>query len=324
MYGTQVRLTYPEELNFQSEDTIIIRYIMDSPNYANKIKLNPESSDLECEDLNEMKKCIVPITHFDNKESGYYYTFHSNHLNDSSIYYESNPINVILPPLDKRIEIILEEELNHNIINIGIKGTLYFRTNYNDSENIFNISDIEENTKFETTITDEDNNEYNVLCRLWKPEIGKFRVFCDLNETLSKKEGNIQFNSAHLKYDDYQVIISSNGTLFTVKQFDKVIPFLYSDRQIIDIKEEKDYELKFKIGKYNNEILYFTGVTLGYKIFEDCKTEENDLICSFKKEDIEEMMAHDNDIFTLSYQIDMEGIYQFATIYPIIINYDDI
>ena len=321
MYGTQVRLTYPEELNFQSEDTIIIRYIMDSPNYANKIKLNPESSDLECEDLNEMKKCIVPITHFDNKESGYYYTFHSNHLNDSSIYYESNSINVILPSLDKRIEIQIEDKYNHNIY-IGINGTLYFISSYNDTDNIFNISDIEENTIFETIITDEDNNKYNVICRLWKPENDNIRIFCDLNYTLPKEQQHINFDLASFEYNGYDIIIKYNASYLNVIQYNTSIPFLYSGQQIINIEEEKEsYEIKFKIGKYNNELLFIFGRTIDMIILDQCNIQGKDLICNLKKESIEKNLAFNNFEFIVYTYNDILGLLELRVIPEILINY---
>ena len=87
---------------------------MKNPSLAQNLALNPEESGLECKDFNGIKSCIVSWIHFTNKESGYYYTHHSNHLGNPSIYYESNPINVILPPLDKRIEIRIEDEYNQN------------------------------------------------------------------------------------------------------------------------------------------------------------------------------------------------------------------
>ena len=49
------------------------------------IRLNPEANDLECLNINDIyKRCIVPKSHFINKNSGYYYTYHANH-NDKSI-----------------------------------------------------------------------------------------------------------------------------------------------------------------------------------------------------------------------------------------------
>ena len=112
-FGPFTQLTYPETLNFTSQDTITIRYIMTLPFLAHNIKLNPEStSDLNCVSQTGLLKCVVPIEHFEDKESGYYYTHHLNHLNKYSIYYDSNPVNVILPPQPPKIKIKIEKKYN--------------------------------------------------------------------------------------------------------------------------------------------------------------------------------------------------------------------
>ena len=90
-------MSYPEELELYSDTIAIIRYIMSDPSLGINIRLNPESdSDLECENLIGMKKCSVSLDHFKNKQSGYYYTHHLNHLGEYSIYHEANPINIYL------------------------------------------------------------------------------------------------------------------------------------------------------------------------------------------------------------------------------------
>ena len=43
-----------------------------------------------------MKKCIATEAHFSNKKSGYYYTYHTNQVNKSIIFFETSPINVII------------------------------------------------------------------------------------------------------------------------------------------------------------------------------------------------------------------------------------
>ena len=83
-----------------------------------------------------MKNCFVPIYYFIEEKSGYYYTYHLNHDNKSSIYYSSPIINVTLP--EKKIYILIKEEDNF-YMTLGENGLLYFITSYNDSKtNIFN------------------------------------------------------------------------------------------------------------------------------------------------------------------------------------------
>jgi hypothetical protein len=97
-FGTNVQLNYPYILNFTLSDTLTIRYIMSNSSNAENIKLNPDSTDLECTDISSIKTCIAPLSHFDGKKSGYYFTYHliPDH-NISAIYYDSTPIKVILP-----------------------------------------------------------------------------------------------------------------------------------------------------------------------------------------------------------------------------------
>ena len=140
--GVRFLQVYPEVLNFTSEETISIRYLINSYAYSeNKtadITLNPDSSELECKNLTGMIKCIVPRSHFENKESGYYYTRYLNQKGDFVINYDINKFNVILPP-DSSIEILLENEYNNEYMPIGQNGTLYFVTSFNDTNNMANI-----------------------------------------------------------------------------------------------------------------------------------------------------------------------------------------
>ena len=95
-------LTYPGILDFKKEEKINIRFLMLNPSLGKNIKLNYDSPDLDCVDLINMKKCIVPKSHFDNEESGYYNIYHLNHLGGFSIYINANPFKVILPDIVKK------------------------------------------------------------------------------------------------------------------------------------------------------------------------------------------------------------------------------
>ena len=123
-----------------------------------KQNINLYSSILDCKNLEGMKKCTIPIDHFIGKKTGPYRIQHSNHESVSTIYYESSPINVILPE-EKIIEIYVKDEDNNKEINVGQNGIIYFITDYNDNEtNIFDPNDIIE---FNTTIEDKNLNKYS-------------------------------------------------------------------------------------------------------------------------------------------------------------------
>ena len=120
-YGTFINFVFPEILDFTSNDSLIIEYMMEHPKDMNGITLNKNASDLECENKGEIKRCVVPKSHFEGKESGYYYTMHQNHLNTKSISYEITPIKVIL---NKKEEILNSNKTNSNklIIVLSIIG----------------------------------------------------------------------------------------------------------------------------------------------------------------------------------------------------------
>ena len=70
------------------------------PENLNGIRLNKDAPDLECENKNNYKRCIVHKSHFKGKENGYYFTMYSNILNGTSIAYEVPPFKVILSKAD--------------------------------------------------------------------------------------------------------------------------------------------------------------------------------------------------------------------------------
>ena len=313
--GTRINLIYPEILNFTSEEVITIKYLMESPYYSD-IKLNLNSSELQCEDKGQMKKCIVSLSHFKNQESGTYYTLHLNHLKEYSPYYEIPPFEVILPPFENIIEIPIEDEYDHYTKRIGKNGTLYLTTSYNDTENIFNDSDIEEVTKFETTITDDKGNKHEAFCRLWKPINSLLKLFCDLNDMLPLGSTKIYLDSASFEYKGNKVLIISYINYIYVTQYDKDIPFLYSERQTIKIDEENDdlYEVKFNIGKYNNEKLFLIGTTFNILPLDDCLIENKELICKLKKDKLIEKTFDISQEFGLITFVDSLGMIEVRSV----------
>ena len=87
---------YPEQLNFTSQDSIT--FVVYSFFFSFKIFLNKDSSELKCIVDNDkyIASCIVPKSHFHGKKSGYYNILRLNHRGGKSIFYEVNPIKVIL------------------------------------------------------------------------------------------------------------------------------------------------------------------------------------------------------------------------------------
>ena len=127
-----------------------------------------------------MKACTVSKYHFDRNKGGVYSTRRLNHMNESSIYYDSSPIKITLP-----FEINIYGKDNPNTIEIGYHGIIYLKSDYNDTDrNIFNDSNIEEKTKFTTKISYDYSYDYDISCHLWKNTEGIICIFCKLDKGL--------------------------------------------------------------------------------------------------------------------------------------------
>ena len=313
-YGTNVKLILPEVLDFTSEDTLTIKLITSLPLYINNLRLNQSSRDpLECQDLYEMKKCKISISHFYRQKNGSFYLYYS----DTSRYYDLSPIKVILP--NTRVEIPIESKDNNEIICTGDKGLLYFKTNFNDKEkNIFDTSDIEEKTSFTTTI----DSYGDIKCRLWKPSDNNLWVFCKLNDSLRNE--NIKIKDAVFHYKEYIIMIFFNYNI-KVNIMKISVPLLYSDKQIINVKEEiESYELKFHIGTYNDQTLYLALDEMKNIILQDCKVDGKDLICNIKKEKFYEIFSKSGQklkLYPCNYEL--KSKIEFNAVYDIIINFDN-
>ena len=297
---------------------------MNGAQYFENIRLAEENPFLECKTTNFIKSCLIKNDHFINYNDGEYLTRYSNKYKVNLISYDSRPIRVILNQ-DLFITLLIEEQNNQNEINVGEKGVIYFITNYNDTENKFDPLDIEEKTKFNHSVYDLNNNEYNVSCKLWKPLNKSLVIICDLKEDLKYSEQKIFLKSNILSYNDYAISIESE-TSIRVKKYDYKFSFLYSDAQRINIdKNTHIYELKFKYESYiDNDLFYIKGRDSNYLILDHCETIRKELICQIEKEKIEYILTSLNEQFSfgiINYEI---GAIQSDIVYEININYEDI
>ena len=323
-YNTFIFTSHPKVLNLTNQNSELLSFTLPSNNLDWKIKLNPiANDDLICNNKLGLLNCIVPLSHFDYEEEGYYNMYYTNSRGDLSIYYEVTPFKVILP--ERHIlKMRIKQEDNQKTIEIGQKGTLYFITNYNDNEtNIFDSSDIEENTKFETTIFDDEENTYDVNCRLFRPTNEKIVIICNLNENLNKTSQNITLSKVRLTYKEYNITIYSD-TSIKVNQLNYPIPFIYSDKQIINMNDEtEEYELKFKYDSYkDNDLLFIYGTQYDFTSLENCENTQNEIICKISKEKLESILTYNNEIFSLGNMNDNIGRINFNLVYDININYE--
>ena len=95
--GTFIFRVYPEILDFTKSDSLTIEYAMENPTSLRGLTFNEKAADLSCQTIGrEIKRCTVPKSHFEGKQSGYYFIKHENHLGGKSTCYEGIPIKVIL------------------------------------------------------------------------------------------------------------------------------------------------------------------------------------------------------------------------------------
>ena len=288
----------------------------------NNLKLNPDSKEeLQCKNLNGLKRCIVSLEHFNGKKTDYYYLHHSNHLNGISIDLSSNPLYVNIPP-ENFVLIRIKLEDNKDIIQIGKNGFLYLITNYNDNErNVFNESDIEEKISFNSYIYSKYNSKHSANCRLWNPKNDKLRVFCKLNNLFYFSEGEITLETIQFDYQNYTIFIVSND-YFKVRQLSYNMPFLYSEKLKINIEEGiESYQFLFKYELYEKEILYINQ-GISYVVLDNCSIKNKEVVCKISKDKLEEnLILSEGAGFKLWSFHDYLGTIYFNSVIDITINY---
>ena len=258
-YGCHIFYEYPPILNFYDKEEFIIYFHIEGNDKTNDIKLHPESNNLKCElkyfPGNIIKACDITINDFKGKNSSYYNIYYQNYTKNYSLLYNLSPIKVLLPK-ENELFFRIKKENNKNILEIGQKGTIAFITSYNDKKNIFSDIDIEKYITFNSKIIDKNKNEYNVNCKIWKPKDENISIICNLNEILPNYRNYIILNDTIIVYNGFIIYIKQEDYIEVEKNYYNV-SFLYYDKQIIDIEDDKDsYELKFKFESYNNDMLY--------------------------------------------------------------------
>ena len=316
---------YTKVFNFSSDKTFAIGYIRsyDDPlSVSRELRLSPDLDDLDCTFIYKDYICYVNRSYFENKKSGYYYSYHLINYYDYdiySIYYEFSPIQVIIPD-DNRIYIKIKKQENN--ITLGQKGTLFLKTSYNDNEtNIFNETDIED-VEFKAKFNDINATYYDANCRLLKSANNNISLICNLNQNLIYEKQQIILKEAKFNYKNYTIIIFSNEYTF-VEQVNYTIPLLYSDNQTIIINEQNDeYYLIFKIGQYNNEVLFLNGISNNYAKLESCNIDKRKLNCKISKKKLEEILTINNEQFKVKAINDEIGIIQLDFVGSITLNYN--
>ena len=309
-------LAYPEELNLTSGDPLTVRFLYDEEKIApKKIKLNNVSyTDLECKDLIGMIKCIVPLSHFEDKKTDNYYPDQcTDASNDCGTFYGVDPIKITLPEL---ATLKIEKKENIDSMKIGQKGVIYLVTDFIDNDNKL------ANLKFTGNFDDIDgNNTYTSNCQLWRLEESKnIRILCQLNENLNKENQEIILKQTSFMNNKLGIIVSYRADNLKVKRLDVETSFLYSEKQVLVIKESEDsYSLSFNILHRDNGPLYLYSREYKPLILDSCSNESNKLKCTIKKDKLLDVVSSSEEVFSVGEKYDNDGIYKFKSVLDITI-----
>ena len=268
-----------------------------------------------------MEFIIDAKSHFENEESGYFFAHYQNYYGEYCKFYELSPIQVILP---KNMDIMLKIIPGKKQI-IGKKGAIILSTNYNDyGKNVFDSLNIDNYINFRGTIMDYNNynNKYNANCKIWKPKDENITIICKFNEILGQNK--VILNEELINYKNYKNTCIYQEKPIEVDLYSYHIPFLYYDNQTINIDNRDSYELKFKVGSYNNDLLYIKGESNNYAVLENCKRNINDLNCNIQKNKLEEILTSSGEIFTVGTMNDNKGLIEFEYASNITINYNNV
>ena len=316
--GSRLGLIIPKTLDFYTNETIYIELSLSNVNYTKGIRFNLNASeDLDCEDLESIKRCLVPKSHFE-KKNGYHNIYHLNYMNKYIRFYECSPIQVIFPDDDEIIIKILDN--NNETQNIGQKGFVSFDTDFIDNEQIFDITNIEKETSNKMTFSGI-YKDYQANCRLWKLKSAELKLICNFEENIDTQK--IKLNKFSFTYKGKKFILYCQNVLY-INQLNSSVSFLYSDKQEINMDDNTpEYNLIFKKELYNNEvlILYKNDNDNMRNVYLNCVEETKEVKCSVSKDKLIGILSKSGEVFNLSQLTESEGILDFKNVKDIIINY---
>jgi hypothetical protein len=134
----------------------------------------------------------------------------------------------------------------------------------------------------------------------------------------------MSFIEVSFNYYQYRLTIIQEYPINIIPTNEK-IPFLYSSPQSIIIDDKQNsYNLKFKVGSLNNELLLIHGQYNNYALLDNCKYNGKELNCEISKEKLEEILVLNKEQFNISAIHDSIGLISFDHIAPININYNNV
>ena len=88
---------YPKTLDYTSKNSLDFYAFTPMASLVHNPILNIDGGELQCNNIEDIKKCTVTKAHFKNKKSGYYVILQKNNVNEFVANYDTFGFNVILP-----------------------------------------------------------------------------------------------------------------------------------------------------------------------------------------------------------------------------------
>jgi len=212
-----------------------------------------------------------------------------------------NLLTLIILSLISNINLKLEEVKVDYVIkvknsfdcHIWNNNTISLRTNITNPIAIFDTSD------YESVIFDIGLKKYNkdiivnMKCHIWKPKEDNYLALCDI-----EKEPQIEpFSSYEIdsifSFKNKQIKFYSEST---ITSHCANVPLIYSDKQIIDLNDEKDiYYFKFKTGAVQDTNLIALAskpYESNFFPFDNCEVKERDMTCTLSERKLESLLTY--------------------------------
>ena len=187
----------------------------------------------------------------------------------------------------------------------GRKGVIAFKANFSSEDEEYDIFEILENSTIPLTvnIANANETEYPINCTIEK--FKKFAVLdlvvlCQLEENIHEGQYSIAFNNT---VDIFSEFVSVYSNTFYFSKLDEDIPCLFSDAQNLIVQENQEtLQFKFKIFSYQKEKLFlYDESNSGVISLENCIQSDDNLVCTFSKDKLLEIMSSAPETFILHY-----------------------
>ena len=118
---------------------------------------------------------------------------------------------------------------------VGIKGDIALTANKEEWFSILNVSNIEDLTKFNATVTTDRNTEkYDINCRLWLNDKKDIFILCKFERNLPLDDNKISISDSFFIFEDNNITINfKHINNKDIKQYNSNILILYGPSQKI-------------------------------------------------------------------------------------------